>query len=64
MSNNAGEILSDTYKLKIKPDAPPGIYEVEVGVYDPQKNFERLRVVTGDGRITKNYVLLGKVHVQ
>jgi hypothetical protein len=50
--------------LKIKPDTPPGVYEVEVGVYDPQKNFERLRVVTDDGRITENYVLLGKVRVK
>jgi 4-amino-4-deoxy-L-arabinose transferase-like glycosyltransferase len=59
-----GQVISETYELKIKPDAPPGVYEVEVGVYDPQQNFERLRVVTDDGRITENYVLLGKVRVQ
>jgi 4-amino-4-deoxy-L-arabinose transferase-like glycosyltransferase len=59
-----GQVVSDTYELKIKPDTPPGVYDIEVGVYDPQKNFERLRVVTDDGRITENYVLLGKVRVQ
>jgi 4-amino-4-deoxy-L-arabinose transferase-like glycosyltransferase len=59
-----GQVVSDTYELKIKPDAPPGVYEVEVGVYDPAKNFERLRVLTDDGRITENYVLLGKVRVK
>jgi 4-amino-4-deoxy-L-arabinose transferase-like glycosyltransferase len=59
-----GQVVSDTYELKIKSDAPPGVYEVEVGVYDPAKNFERLRVVTDDGRITENYVLLGKVRVR
>ena len=59
-----GQVVSDTYELKIKPDAPPGVYEIEVGVYDPQKNFERLRVITDDGRITENYVLLGKVRVK
>ena len=59
-----GQVVSDTYELKIKPDAPPGVYDIEVGVYDPQKNFERLRVVTDDGRITENYVLLGKVRVR
>jgi hypothetical protein len=59
-----GQVVSDTYELKIKPDTPPGVYEVEVGVYDPQQNFERLRIVTDDGRITENYVLLGKVRVQ
>jgi hypothetical protein len=59
-----GQVVSETYELKIKPDTPPGVYDVEVGVYDPQKNFERLRVVTNDGRITENYVLLGKVRVK
>jgi hypothetical protein len=59
-----GQVVSDTYELKIKPDAPLGVYDVEVGMYDPLKNFERLRVVTDDGRITENYVLLGKVRVQ
>jgi len=59
-----GQVVSDTYELKIKPDAPPGVYDIEVGVYDPLKNFERLRVVTDDGRITENYVLLGKVRVK
>ena len=59
-----GQVISATYELKIKPDAPPGVYEIEVGVYDPSKNFERLRIITDDGRITENYVLLGKVRVQ
>jgi hypothetical protein len=61
---SSGQVVSGTYELKIKPDTPPGVYEVEIGVYDPQKNFERLRVVTEDGRITENYVLLGKVRVK
>ncbi len=59
-----GQVVSDTYELKIKPDAPLGVYDIEVGVYDLQKNFERLRVITEDGRITENYVLLGKVRVK
>jgi hypothetical protein len=59
-----GQVVSETYELKLKPDIPPGVYEVEVGVYDPAKNFERLRIVTDDGRITENFVLLGKVRVQ
>jgi hypothetical protein len=59
-----GQVVSDTYELKINPDAPLGVYDIEVGVYDPQKNFERLRIVTDDGRITENYVLLGKVRVK
>ena len=58
-----GQVVSDTYELKIKPNAPPGVYEIEVGVYEPQK-FERLRVITNDGRITENFVLLSKVRVR
>jgi 4-amino-4-deoxy-L-arabinose transferase-like glycosyltransferase len=58
-----GQVVSDTYELKIKPDAPPGVYEIEVGVYEPQK-VERLRTITDDGRITENFVLLSKVRVK
>ncbi len=59
-----GQVVSDTYELKIKPNAPLGVYDIEVGVYDPRKNFERLRVITDDGRITDNFVLLSKVRVK
>jgi len=59
-----GQVVSDTYELKIKPDAPLGVYDIEVGAYDPQKNFERLRIVTEDGRITENNILLGKARVK
>lgn len=58
-----GQVVSDTYMLTIKPETPPGVYEIEVGVYEPQ-HFERLRVITDDGRITENFVLLGKVRVR
>ncbi len=59
-----GQVVSDTYDLTIKPDAPAGVYEVEVGVYDAgSPTFERLRVITDDGRITENYILLSKVRV-
>ena len=57
-------MVSDTYELKIKPDAPLGVYDIEVGVYNPRQNFERLRVVTDDGRITDNYVLLSKMRIK
>ncbi len=58
-----GQVVSDTYALKIKPDAPPGVYQIEVGVYEPQQG-ERLRVITDDGRITDNFVWLSKVRVK
>lgn len=56
--------MSDTYELTIRPDAPPGVYEVEIGVYDAASpSFERLRVMTTDGRIAENYILLSRVRV-
>ena len=59
-----GQVVSDTYELTIKPDTPPGVYEVEIGVYDAASpTFERLRVLTADGRITENYILLNRVRV-
>jgi 4-amino-4-deoxy-L-arabinose transferase-like glycosyltransferase len=58
-----GQPISQTYDLQIKPDAPSGVYEIEVGLYNPT-NFDRLRLVTADGRITDNFVLLSKVRVR
>jgi 4-amino-4-deoxy-L-arabinose transferase-like glycosyltransferase len=58
-----GQTISQTYDLQIKPDTPFGVYEIEVGLYNPA-NFERLRLVTDDGRITDNFVLLNKVRVK
>ena len=59
-----GQVISDTYSLTIKPDAPAGVYEVEIGVYNAASpTFERLRVITSDGRITENRILLSRVRV-
>jgi hypothetical protein len=59
-----GQVISATYDLKIKPDTPAGVYEFEIGLYNPLNNFERLRLFTDDGRITDNYVLLSQVRVK
>ncbi|HJW82842.1 MAG TPA: glycosyltransferase family 39 protein [Anaerolineae bacterium] len=59
-----GQVVSDTYELTIKPDAPAGVYEVEIGVYNAASpTFERLRVIIDDGRITENRILLNRVRV-
>jgi hypothetical protein len=60
-----GQVVSDTYDLTIKPETPVGVYEIEVGVYNSASpTFDRLRVITDDGRVTENYVLLSKVRVR
>ena len=30
-----GDLILDEYQLQLPPDAPPGEYEIEVGLYDP-----------------------------
>lgn len=36
-----GEVLVDRYVIPIAPDAPPGTYQVEIGMYNPA-TLERL----------------------
>jgi 4-amino-4-deoxy-L-arabinose transferase-like glycosyltransferase len=59
-----GQVISDTYDLTIKPDAPAGVYPIEIGVYNAAMNFERLRIIADDGRIIENFVWLSKVRVR
>jgi hypothetical protein len=42
----AGEMVRDTFALAVPADAPPGLYDVQVGWYDPATN-ERLPVGEG-----------------
>ncbi|HZY43126.1 MAG TPA: glycosyltransferase family 39 protein [Anaerolineae bacterium] len=58
-----GQTISQTYDLHLKPDVSSGVYEIEVGLYD-SANFDRLRIVADDGRITDNFVLLSKVRIK
>ncbi len=60
-----GEIIKDTHTLTLKPDTPPGIYEVEFGLYlNPgDGSFPRLRVVTADGGMANDYAYLSRVRV-
>ncbi|MBN2004725.1 MAG: glycosyltransferase family 39 protein [Anaerolineae bacterium] len=38
-----GEVLSDTHTLTLDPATPPGEYNLNIGLYDPQ-TLERLRI--------------------
>jgi hypothetical protein len=42
-----GEMVRDTFNLTVPADAPPGLYNVQVGLYDPVTG-ERLLVGEGD----------------
>lgn len=60
-----GEIIEDRHRLTVNPDAPPGIYEVEIGLYlNPgDGTFPRLRVVAEDGGMANDYAYLSRVRV-
>jgi hypothetical protein len=52
-----GEIVRDQYNLAASPDAPPGEYWIEVGMYLPETG-ERLEVHGKEGPLPENRILL------
>ncbi|MHB0859201.1 MAG: glycosyltransferase family 39 protein [Anaerolineae bacterium] len=42
-----GEVIVDSYEISVDADAPVGVYQVEVGLYDPATG-ERLPVILAD----------------
>ena len=61
-----GVTVEDTHELPVNPDSPPGIYELEIGLYlqEPSGSFPRLRIVTPDGGMAADYFYLSRVRVQ
>ncbi len=53
-----GQRVEDVYTLTLPDDAPPGVYFVEIGIYD-RKTFDRLPVNFSD-----KGVVLGQVRVE
>jgi mannosyltransferase len=45
-----GEIVADPYGVQIHPATPPGVYRVEVGMYDPETGV-RLTTPEGAGQV-------------
>jgi hypothetical protein len=58
-----GEVVTDEYKIVVKPDAPPGQYVIEVGMYLAQSG-ERLPVLDELGQVQGDRVLLEMVKIQ
>ncbi len=60
-----GEIIEDRHTMTVNPNAPPAIYEVEIGLYIQNQDggFDRLRVVTPDGGMANDYAYLNRVRV-
>jgi len=57
-----GQMTEDHYDLTIKPDTPPDVYDIEVGLYLAATGA-RLGVLDEGGRLLDNRVLLSKVRV-
>jgi len=55
------QIVADIRVLPLKFDTPPGVYDVEVGLYD--ERGVRLQLLLPDGRLTDNFVYLSKIRV-
>jgi len=60
---NKGQTIMDEYELVTPPDAPTDVYEIEVGLYLPETG-DRLDLLSQDGRLMGNRVLLTKVRVE
>jgi len=57
-----GDVIRDPYEVVVKPDTPPGQYDVEVGLYDAAG--VRLQAFADDGRPTDaDFVFLSRVRV-
>ncbi len=57
-----GQIFADEYELVVKPNTPPDVYDVEVGLYSVRTGA-RLRVLDQWGRVQDDRLLLSKVRV-
>lgn len=58
-----GTLITDTHTLVVIPDALPGIYELEIGIYR-EADSERLRIITPDGGQADNFIRLSRVRIQ
>ncbi len=57
----SGQTIVDPYELTIAEDTPPGLYELEIGMYDAEGR--RLSVLGQGGFVQGNRIVLGAVRV-
>jgi hypothetical protein len=57
------EIIADVYNIPIQPDAPPGQYVIEIGLYQLDTG-QRLPVIGPQGQVIDNRILLEEIMVQ
>jgi len=58
-----GEVIVDQFEVPVQPDAPPGQYVIEVGMYRAETG-QRLPIINQKGQVVGDRVLLEEVTVQ
>ena len=58
-----GKVVIDDYEVRLEPDAPPGPYRVEVGLYRLE-TMERLRILDDEGNAIGDAILVDTFDVQ
>jgi len=58
-----GEVIVDQYEVPVQPDAPPGQYVIEMGMYQAETG-QRLPIINRKGQVVDERVLLEEVTVQ
>jgi len=54
-----GEVIADAYNVPIHPEAPPGPYSIEIGMYQAETG-QRLSVFGEEERVSRDSILLQK----
>ncbi len=57
-----GQRVVDPYGLTLDPNTPPGMYDVQIGIYLPETG-ERLHLLADDGFPLDTYIFLSKIRV-
>ncbi|MCS7040873.1 MAG: hypothetical protein NZP34_14800, partial [Caldilineales bacterium] len=57
-----GEVIADPYRIGLHPQAPPGVYRLEIGLYHPTTG-ERLPRLDEGGRAVADHLILTTVTV-
>jgi hypothetical protein len=56
-----GEVITDEYEIAVKSDAPPGDYQIEVGMYDAATGQRLPAFDEGGTRLPGDRFLLDQV---
>jgi hypothetical protein len=55
----AGEVIADSYEIPIPPEAPPGDYGIQVGMYYPESG-QRLPAHEGGSRLADDSISVAR----